>query len=346
VHNENNFGVLRFFFALLVIYYHTFILGGFGEEPIAQFLGKQETMGNLAVIGFFVISGYLVTKSLATSPSLFSYLFKRFIRIYPGFWFCLTVTAFIFAPMAYYGEHYSLQGFSIFGEINSFQYIVRNFTTLIHQYNIGDLLNTVPYKNTFNGSLWTLFLEVKAYFFLACVALIGFHKKRRYILTFFLILWSIIIFNIPIENVSNKFVRLLVDESFLFYLTYFFGGVVYYYYEKEIVYRPAFFALFCLEFIFAVIVGALHQLLPAIAPYIILYLAFKLPWKNIDWIGNYSYGVYIYAFPVQQLISLSGYNKNIATYFILCTLISIVVASFSWHFIEKPALSLKKNINY
>jgi peptidoglycan/LPS O-acetylase OafA/YrhL len=341
VHYKNNFSFLRFFFACLVIYYHTFILGGFGKEPIAEFIGGQETMGNIAVIGFFVISGYLVTKSLMSSPSLFNYLWKRFLRIYPGFWMCLLVTALFFAPIAYFLENSSLQGFQIFGESGPFQYIVRNFSTLIHQYEINNLLNTVPYKHTFDGSLWTLFLEVKAYLLLFLLAVLGITRKRTYMLTIFLILWSLIVFNIPIMNVSNKFVRLLVDESFLFFLTYFFAGVVYFYYEKEITYRPYFLILFCIGLVVAIETGLLHETLPFIAPYMIFYVAFKLRLQKFDWLGDYSYGLYIYAFPIQQLTSLLGQNKNIAVYFILCFLVSFVFAIGSWHFIEKPSLSLK-----
>jgi peptidoglycan/LPS O-acetylase OafA/YrhL len=57
--------------------------------------------------------------------------------------------------------------------------------------------------------------------------------------------------------------------------------------------------------------------------------------------GDYSYGIYIYAFPVQQTIA-SFYPKiPIGLYLLVCSFLTFVLAILSWHLVEKYALSLK-----
>src|SRR5205823_11764580 len=85
-HRSNNFDFLRFFFAALVIFSHSFdLLRGSGANPISHFSRGQIDGGSLAVAGFFIISGFLVAQSYLTSRSVFDYLKRRKLRIYPGF---------------------------------------------------------------------------------------------------------------------------------------------------------------------------------------------------------------------------------------------------------------------
>src|SRR6185437_13955604 len=181
---SNNFGFLRFFLACAVLYDHLFILGGFGSEPISSRIAHQEDVGSLAVLGFFIISGYLVTASFINSKTILSYSLKRFLRIMPAFWICLIVTAFIFAPLLYFSEENTLHGFFSISN-GPFQYIKHDFLLFMHQYLIGDLLKTNPYNLAFDGSLWTLILEVKSYILLGILGAFGLLTKRKFIFLFF-----------------------------------------------------------------------------------------------------------------------------------------------------------------
>src|SRR2546422_805983 len=97
---ENNFDFLRFFFALLVIYSHSYALvltRAVSErtEPFRILTRGQAAGGALAVDGFFIISGFLIARSWFSSKGLFDYLKKRVLRIYPGFIVAVALCAFL-----------------------------------------------------------------------------------------------------------------------------------------------------------------------------------------------------------------------------------------------------------
>lgn len=337
----NSFGFLRLLFAVAVLYFHSYILGGFGNEPFGTFLKNQESVGSMAVMGFFVISGFLVTKSLINSGSVLVYSFRRCLRVLPGFWVCLLVTACIFAPVVFLLERHTLSGFPVLGPNGSLDYIRNNFFLLMHQYTIGNLLANNPLKNIFNGSLWTIFPEAKAYLFLGILGVLKLHKSKTALLLIFFAMWSLIFFNIPVHSASNKFLRLVIDPVFLLYGTYFFAGAVCFLFRDLLPLNNYWFYLCVGLAVLAATLGFLHQTLPILGPYAVLWLAQKLPFRNFANKGDLSYGVYIYAFPVQQLLSLVHINRNFFIYFGLSLLVTLVLAVLSWNWVEKPALRLK-----
>jgi peptidoglycan/LPS O-acetylase OafA/YrhL len=95
-----------------VIVSHAYVLSGQPErEFVLRFSGGQQGLGGMAVAGFFVVSGFLVTASVRTaSPA--RYAWRRFIRVFPGYWVCLVVTAFVFAPLAWLYERGFTAGFA------------------------------------------------------------------------------------------------------------------------------------------------------------------------------------------------------------------------------------------
>ncbi len=100
---KNSLTFLRFFLANLVIFSHCYPLGGFGSESLLG--SNKESYGSLAVESFFILSGFLITRSYTTSSSIWRFLWHRFLRIFPGFWICLVVTVLIFAPIIYWSEN-------------------------------------------------------------------------------------------------------------------------------------------------------------------------------------------------------------------------------------------------
>ena len=108
---SNGIGFLRFFLASVVIWSHGYPLGGFGGDPIFRFSRGNETGGTLAVAGFFVLSGLLITRSYGTTQHIGRFLWHRFLRIFPAYWICLIAVAFGFAAVAFIHQHGSLAGF-------------------------------------------------------------------------------------------------------------------------------------------------------------------------------------------------------------------------------------------
>jgi peptidoglycan/LPS O-acetylase OafA/YrhL len=60
--------------------------------------------------------------------------------------------------------------------------------------------------------------------------------------------------------------------------------------------------------------------------------------------ADYSYGLYIYAFPLQQALAELDVTKNFSLYILLCFLVILPFAIFSWHIVEKPSLRLKESV--
>jgi peptidoglycan/LPS O-acetylase OafA/YrhL len=81
---DNSFTFLRLFFALAVVFGHSYVLGGFGAEPLTLLTGGVISGREIAVQGFFVLSGFLIAKSLAENPSLWRFACHRAFRILPA----------------------------------------------------------------------------------------------------------------------------------------------------------------------------------------------------------------------------------------------------------------------
>jgi peptidoglycan/LPS O-acetylase OafA/YrhL len=340
---NNSFSFLRFLFAFSILYFHTFLLGGFGQEPLMKYPFFDQGIGRIGVYGFFVISGFLVTRSFVTSPGIINYGVKRFLRVYPGFWVNLLVTSFLFAPLIYLYEKETLKGFLSSGSENPLKYILTNFSTLMRQYNIAGLLSENPFPHVFNGSLWTLFLEVKAYLLLAVIGMFGLLGKKRFlVLGTFTILWFLILFGVTIESSPNKFLRLLVDAPFLEYGTYFFAGSSLFLFKDFISLNNKIIFICIMLLVIVAFLGYTHKFLPLFFPLIVIWLANNLPFRNFDKYGDFSYGIYLYAFPIQQIVTRIGLNHDPISYLIICFSFTFIAAAFSWHLVEKPFLRLKK----
>jgi peptidoglycan/LPS O-acetylase OafA/YrhL len=340
--HKNSFGIIRFILALAVLYHHSYPLGGFSHEPIANLLGNQEDVGSIAVLSFFIISGFLIVHSMLYTKSVWIYAWKRFLRIMPAFWVCLIVTAFAFAPLAYWNEHATLEGFLTMKD-GPFSYIYSNFFLIINHYNIGKLLDGLTTPHIWDGSLWTLILEAKGYILLGLLGAIPFIKKRRSIfLGIFIILAIIFVTDYQVPKPDNFFLRFFLDPSVFTYTTYFLAGSIFYLYRKEIPSNILVLLGTIALTVIAVKFKVLHQVLLFTAPYMIFWSAEKIPFHNFTKYGDFSYGIYIYAFPIQQLISEFRFNGDLTIYLILSVSISMIFAVASWYLIEKPALGLKK----
>ena len=167
---RNSLNALRLFLALLVIVSHAWPLGGFGEEPS---IGSA-SLGAWAVQGFFVVSGYLITGSRLRS-TFTPYLWRRFLRIFPGLWVCLLVTALVFAPIAATFEPGDDEL-----DLHSLTALVAHNGVLERGHlQLGDTLSGVSFPYSWNGSLWTLFYEFTCYLLVGGLLLARWRSARR-----------------------------------------------------------------------------------------------------------------------------------------------------------------------
>src|SRR3954451_5058370 len=87
--DRNAIAFFRMVLAILVIASHSFALGGFGPDPFGRITEGQHNLGAIAVSLFFLLSGFLITRSVLRSRSVGRFLWHRFLRVFPGYWVCL-----------------------------------------------------------------------------------------------------------------------------------------------------------------------------------------------------------------------------------------------------------------
>jgi peptidoglycan/LPS O-acetylase OafA/YrhL len=158
-------------FALLVVVGHAARLGGYSWRRLIH-----SPLQDIAVNGFFAISGYLITVSALRSSTV-RYLWQRVLRIFPGYWVCLLVIAFGLGIVGWLHNHSTLYGY--FGGSNgAVQYVIGNADLRIARYFINGSPNPVPYQGGRNGSIWTLKYEFYCYLVAGTLALVRPLRRR------------------------------------------------------------------------------------------------------------------------------------------------------------------------
>ncbi len=275
---SNSIGFLRFLFAAIVLWSHSYGIGGFGYDPIGKLSNHELIAGLLAVGGFFVLSGFLITRSYDTLDSPFVYLWHRFLRIYPAFWVCLIVTSVALAPIAFVREHHTLVGY--FAKPDApWTYVTKNALLFINQPNIRSVLANVPAPFLLNGSLWTLQWEFLCY---VCVAILGIFTMLRKTRTAvgILAISTFALYVILVWQHTAHGMPTILDTLSLF--VYFSLGSCAYLFRDVIPMRGS-IAVCCTLALFAGLPTRLGACVAILCiSYLTMYGAMKLPFKNFD----------------------------------------------------------------
>ncbi len=339
---NNNFNFLRLFLAVLVLLSHSpeLIDGNRDREILSSILNKTFTFGELAVNGFFLISGYLIIQSWQYSPQLFSYLTKRVLRIYPGFIAATIISAFIIAP---------------FGAANAAAYFA--------QLNLGEFMQGMlflqspvvppifmgqPYPSV-NGSMWTIAYEFRCYLLVAALGMCGIFKRRKLWLAFSIFIFILAIIPGLADKIDFPRSSLVLGTPYKFirFLVFFCAGGCFYLWRDRIQYKTTWALALLPIVIFSLFKMKLAQLLlPTMGGYILFWFAFA-PLPRLQKFSNYadiSYGVYLYGWPMQKL--LLWYIPSLSPWllFVLSCVLSFACGWLSWHFVESPFMKLKKLI--
>jgi peptidoglycan/LPS O-acetylase OafA/YrhL len=335
---ENNFDLIRLIAAVTVIFGHSFYIFPTGghEEPVTQ-LVQRNFSGTLAVGIFFFISGMLITQSYVETKSAWRFALMRAVRIYPGAVVCLLVTTLLLGPIVT-----SLSPVDYLTSSSTYCYIRDNwsFTTVLQAWSPVCAAppgvfekNRIP--QVLNGSLWTLVPEVACYAYVLVIGLSGGLSSRvRIVLIIFALL--------GIHALAPRLIPFFSDDHYTDILKvalFFLAGTLAYACRDIIVLRWA----YCAPLIIAAAAlqrSAVQEYALYIALfYLILLVASSQRLRAIRFAGDYSFGVYIYGFPIQQSVthyfpSLTSYPSNI-----LCIPLALLAGYFSWFVIERPALS-------
>ncbi|WP_394771445.1 acyltransferase family protein [Lacisediminihabitans sp.] len=345
----NSIGFIRWLMAFLVIFSHAGPIGGFyGGHDLGTQWSDEQSLGGVAVGGFFFFSGFLITKSRMGRSSLLRFFWRRVLRIFPAFWVALLVTAFVLAPIAWMHRVGPLSGYFSSSTESPLTYFSNNMFLLLGQRNIAGLGQQLPYfqllgSRDWNGSAWTLSYEFSAYIAVGVLGLIGalVNRKIGAAIAVALIALSTLQW-LRIGDLSAA-LPLFHDIYILLLLPPFAFGILFALYADKI---PLDGRLAIGLLAFAVLTygkGGWLVFGQYAFYYFLMWFATRVTiLKNWERFGDFSYGIYIFAWPIMTLVAYYGLqNQGWLVYHLVVVVLCHVAAFLSWHLIEKPAMSLK-----
>jgi peptidoglycan/LPS O-acetylase OafA/YrhL len=334
---NNALNVWRLILATGVILDHSFAMTGklgLGCVPVLQLRSQ------VWVDGFFAISGFLITSSWVSNPRLRDYFVARGLRIFPGLWVCVAVIAFVFAPVSV-----AIQGGSAANLLLSrapIEYFLNNSVLNILHASVGGTPNGVPWPHVWNGSIWTLIPELFCYLAVAGFGVAGLLNRRWLIPALFVLTLLGSILLTPWGGFQEIWTPAGVATRFgLMFL----AGALLYQFQHVV---PARWSLVAVSTVIVLASSLLpnYRLLAAIPlAYAIIVSGALLHHKRLRLRTDLSYGVYIYAWPVQELLAVCGLIYLSPPVFAIIAAVAVVpLAALSWFLVEKPALSLKRRL--
>ena len=339
---DNNFGALRLLFASVVILSHSpEILDGNRHRELLTIIFGTITFGSLGVDGFFIVSGYLITKSFERSDTLFSYFKKRVLRIYPGFIVAFWLCVFVLAPFV--GA-----GLSVFQPHAVVGSVLR--VLLLTEPVAPGAFQGMPYP-ALNGSMWTIAYEFRCYILVAMLGVIGGLKCRfRYILLAAELI--ILIMNgigVQLQTHGAAWMIFGSPDQTVHLLGMFGAGMLYYLFRRQVAYDIKFAAGAAVILSISMFFAPFAEFSLAICgSYLVFWFAFRckvLPISRLTNKTDLSYGIYLYAWPIQSTIAYLDRSINPWVLSGISLLLSAFAAYVSWTFVEKSPLAFAHRVN-
>lgn len=329
VGKSNNLTFIRLIAALSVIYGHTSaIVAGAPADWVAVTTGYA-FIGGVAVDLFFLISGFLVTASILNS-GVKNYVVSRVLRIYPALWVNLILVTFVMGSIV---TTLSITEYLTNGDVWSY------FKGLAFTYQGGFFLPGVFTQNhdkAVNGSIWSVLIEVWLYIVVLFFYVFGIMRNRAIFNTVFFVL-IVMIWNDKSYLPASLSGATMLHVCLLFYI----GSFLYI--NRDSVPVSPYFMLISL-FLAGITLGtekfAYGYILVLVTFFCTVSFLKQFSWMD-KW-GDYSYGVYLYGWPAQQLIAWAFPGFSGTQNCLTASAIALICGIASWHLIEKRALRLKK----
>ena len=328
----NNFDFLRIAAAILVFISHAFCIYGKDELKLLSsgFGFSGITLGTLGTSMFFAISGYLIAQSWVRTQALIPFLKKRILRLYPAIIVNFLVVTFVIAPAA------SILDISAYFQAAFWQ--IPQLMLGSFAFKMPDLPGVFlssPIPHAVNVPLWTLVFEALCYLVICACGIISDVKKilpcltAVYVLCFF----------------DKIFFPKFDTDLGLIYCATFLLGACFCLYEQQVKYHHG-LALLCFSSLLALMLSNTYWL-PVYAlttTYLTLYAALYTRYLgNFARYGDFSYGLYIYAWPLQQTCAVLFHFEPAMFYIFTLSsfLVTFIFAALSWHSVERRALAYK-----
>jgi peptidoglycan/LPS O-acetylase OafA/YrhL len=336
---DNNFNLIRIIAAFAVLVTHSFVLtsGSRDAQPLRDTLGI--TFGSIAVDVFFVTSGFLVTASLLRRQSAIEFLWARVLRIFPALVVMLLLTVFglgLFFTTTPWSSYLT--------DSRTYMYLARCSTLFAGvAFELPGVFQNNPYKGAVNGSLWSLPYEIHMYAILVIiwVSLRIMPRVRPSAFKCTIVSGALIA---GVFVIVRHF-HAATEPLFPKLLFMFFAGAAFFVLKDRIVLSHT----LLLSFVLALSLATLDkQVFFVVYTLTLAYLLFHVAYlpggfiRRYNQLGDYSYGVYIYAFPVQQSIVVLIPGISVGPMVLISIAVTLAFAILSWHFLERHALGLKE----
>ncbi len=335
--NINNFDLLRFLLAFTVALGHLIQLTPDTTfDSLAPYIHTHT-----AIACFYVISGFLVTKSFENTSSLKKFYVKRVRRIFPAYYFVIIFFAIILVSVS------TLGFLAYFTNKDWWRYVIFN---LLFQNYLQPTLPGVFEDNpvhAVNGALWTI--KIEEGFYLVLPLVIYFYRKLPYKDFFLMVVY---VLSLVFFNYFNLLDQYKIAKQLPGVFCYFISGLfLYYHFRWFFKHKYWLFGLALIVFILEPLYSPWMILYPFALALLVLSFAYLYPFaKNFGKYGDFTYGVYIFHFPLIQLsVALSFYEIFPPMMVFLGSLITIfLVGVASWYgierrFVQRSFMNLKGN---
>ncbi len=336
---SNNFDLIRLVAALFVLIGHAPAIlynQGFSFDPFHAIFGLR--MQTLGVCVFFIVSGFLVSRSWEKRKSVYGFFVSRLLRIFPALIGVVLLSVLVLGPCLT-----TLNLADYFASPITAKYL-QNISLYRMYYQLPGVFESNPHPGSVNGSLWTLPYEFTCYMLLVVLGSFKVLENRYATLLFALMLFISYWLFQPILDVVVLPVFGIDFKNFLPLLIYFSTGMVFYQFRNSLRFGWLGWA-FCGVVCVLIQLGIIPQIMIAwILPYLVLSISFskKIKFNDFGRYGDFSYGFFLYAFPIQQLIVyLSPFKLTVFPMVMLSIVCTLPFAIVSWRLIEKPALGLR-----
>jgi peptidoglycan/LPS O-acetylase OafA/YrhL len=296
----------------------------------------QITFGNVSVWAFFVISGFLIAQSWTRSPNPLKFLKRRVARIYPGFIVAALLTALVVVPLA--ADPATRQPISIWNFVLQ--------TLRLQVFNVSPVFVHNANPNALNGSLWSVPFEFWCYIGILLLGVTGILRRRWPVVAIFaaVIAWHVYLSTtgwIPGGKILGVVFGFPLFWAIV--LPFFLAGSLFHLFGGTALFRkPLMITAFVILVASNFVPNGLIVTLPICGAYLLLGLAYLplLRPLNLGRFGDFSYGTYLYAFPIQQLIvKFGGGGMAPLKLFLFAAPLSVGVGALSWFLVERHFLA-------
>jgi peptidoglycan/LPS O-acetylase OafA/YrhL len=334
--HPSGFDYMRVLLALSIVLLHSRITGEGLKADVLLFQGPMRPFLRLVLPMFFALSGFLVAGSLERTKTLGMFLALRAIRIYPALMVEVILSAFILGPWVT-----TLPLNTYFSDPLFRQYLL-NVIGDVH-FALPGVFQNNPLPGIVNGQLWTIPFELYCYLTIAAATVAGL-KKYRALGPIFVVVVTLLYLGVTLYRHNGEIVPVPGAINGALLIATFLAGVSIYFYRAELPWNPVvgLVAIVTSGLLLGGYVPYGDFFAPVPAAYATVYLGLLNPSRKSLRGADYSYGIYLYGFAIQQtLVDVIPAARHWYFNILMSVPLTVAVAAASWHFVELPAHKLR-----